>query len=104
MPLAGVWTRTAFMVSWRTLLGVALVLALLGGGLRFFRLGSWSYTGDELAAFEEERSLYAGEPTPEGSQADRLPRLLPLGYLTLYVGDSLFGPDEFGSRVAVALL
>src|SRR5262249_32791328 len=41
---------------------------------------------------------------PMTSQRDRLPRLIPLGYYVHYLDYQLFGRDEFGSRVLMAIL
>jgi hypothetical protein len=87
----------------RVLVAIALGLALLAGGLRFYRLGNWPLHGDELATIDEARALFtplAGAPT---TQIERLPRLVPLGASLLYAGHELFGRDEFGLRVMGAL-
>jgi len=41
---------------------------------------------------------------PTDSQTYRLPRLIPLSFSIHYLGHHLFGRDEFGSRVIIALL
>ena len=84
---------------------VALVaLGLMAGGLRFFRLGNYPFGGDELSTIAETRSLLEKHDGPLTSQLDRLPRLIPLAYLTHALGYRLFGRDEFGSRVLMATL
>ena len=82
----------------------ALLLVILAGSLRFYKLGNWPFAGDETATLAEERSLFASEGTSRDSQTYRLPRIIPLSYLFLHVGNSLFGRDEFGSRVMLAIL
>ncbi|MBY0521843.1 MAG: glycosyltransferase family 39 protein [Gemmataceae bacterium] len=92
------------MTPRRTLLLLILVLAVLAGGLRFFRLGAWPFHGDELA-MQAEVAIFGRGPDPASTlQADRLPRLIPLSYGAQFVSYSLFGSNEFGSRVLPALL
>jgi hypothetical protein len=82
---------------------VALVLMFLAGALRFHKLGDWAFANDELSTIGEERALFErGAAAPE-SQAYRLPRVIPLSYFFHRLGDSLFGRDEFGSRVVTAV-
>src|SRR5947209_2290306 len=88
----------------RPLLLLALTLALLGGGLRFFRLGPWPFAGDELATLTEADSLFGKTVSPPESQTYRLARLVPLSYAIHYADYQLFGRDEWGSRVLIALL
>ena len=84
---------------------VALVaLGLIAGGLRFFRLGDYPFAGDELSTIAETQSLLEKHDGPLTSQLDRLPHLIPLAYLTHALGYRLFGRDEFGSRVLMAIL
>jgi hypothetical protein len=84
------------------LLVLGLSLAALGS--RFFRLGAWPFFGDEMATFLEADSLFRGETGRFDEQIDKLPRMIPLGHAIHYAGYQLFGRDEFGSRVSVALL
>jgi len=92
------------MTDRRSLVLIAAALCLLAAELRFFRLGDWSFHGDELATLDETRSLIAGPDAAANSQIHRLPRLVPVsGYLQLF-GHEVFGRDEFGSRVLPALL
>src|SRR5262249_13092378 len=88
----------------RTLLLLCLALVLLAGALRFYRLGDWPFFGDEVASFDEAQSLVQEHSEPLTTQADRLPRLIPLSYFLLYLDHELFGRDEFGSRVLTAIL
>jgi hypothetical protein len=87
-----------------TTLGTVLALLLLAGVLRFIGLGAWPFANDELATFLEERSLFSASDADPASQIHRLPRIVPLAYGLHHVGTSLFGSDEFGSRVVMALL
>ena len=82
-----------------------IVIALLAGAgtLRFYRLGEWSFEGDELAAFAEDASLFGNDDSPTTSQVYRLPRLTPLAYVVLHSGYLLFGTDERGSRTIMAI-
>jgi predicted membrane-bound mannosyltransferase len=82
----------------------ALLVALLAAVLRFHDLGAWPYSGDETASLHEEDVLFHGVQVPHDSQAYRLPHLIPLSYLALHVSHVLFGSDEWGTRVVVALL
>src|SRR5271154_4018975 len=92
------------MARWKTGLLIALGLAVLAGGLRFIRLGSWPFRGDELAMLQEGTSWLDAEPLDPSSQAYRLPRLIPLSYGFYSLGYKLFGPDELGARICPALL
>jgi hypothetical protein len=92
------------MSNRRATLLIVLVLAVLAGGLRFFRLGDWPFHGDELPTLQETASFVGTFDAPESSQIYRMPRLVPLSYVTHYVGYELFGRDEFGSRSILALL
>jgi hypothetical protein len=76
---------------------------LLAGTLRFYKLGEWPFAGDELGTISEEKGLFDGGAISSDSQAYRLPRLIPLSYLIHHISDSLFGCDEFGSRVMMAV-
>src|SRR5579863_1781334 len=83
---------------------LALVIALLATGLRFYDLGVWPFSGDETATLHEEAVLFHGVHVPQDSQAYRLPHLIPASYLALHISHELFGRDEWGTRVVVALL
>lgn len=82
---------------------IALGLMLVAGSLRFYKLGAWPFAGDELGTIGEERLFFEGGAAGSESQAIRLPRVIPLSYLVHHVGDSVFGRDEFGSRVLMAV-
>jgi hypothetical protein len=92
------------MSTRRTTLFLILALGVLAGGLRFCRLGDWPFHGDELPTLQETASLFGEIDVPSDSQSARLPRLVPLSYTLHYLGYQLFGRDEFGSRVLIALL
>jgi hypothetical protein len=88
----------------RPLLVIALGLFLLAAGLRFFRLGDWSFHGDELAMLTEIDSFATPHDGPLNDQTDRLPRLIPLSYGVQWFGCEVFGRREWGSRAITALL
>lgn len=89
----------------RLLLAAALVgVVLLAGGLRFFRLGAWSFTNDESATLVEDQSLFGADAAPPTDQTYRLPRLIPLAYGIQHIDYLLFGRDEWGSRVLPAVM
>jgi hypothetical protein len=90
------------MTSRRTGLLICVCLTLLAGALRFYRLGDWPFWRDEMETSLEVRSLIESTPLPDG-QNYRLPRLIPLSYSLLTLGQRAFGADEFGSRVLPAL-
>ncbi len=77
---------------------------ILAAGLRFYKLGVWSFAGDELATTREAGALFGLTPVPPGSQFDRLPRIAPLVYAAHQAGYALFGTDEFGARAVPAAL
>ncbi|MDR2441612.1 MAG: hypothetical protein LBE12_19795, partial [Planctomycetaceae bacterium] len=93
---------------------ILIVLALI---LRFYKLGEWSFTGDEIAAQIEARLLFENQPLPESirehpchhpelekSQFYRLPRLIFVAYFVHWLDYRLCGDDEFGSRVFMAIM
>ena len=82
----------------------AICLAVLAAVLRFHSLGVWAYSGDESATLTEERIMFHAQPVPDGDQAYRLPRLIPVSYLLFHAGHTLFGSDERGFRTMSALL
>jgi 4-amino-4-deoxy-L-arabinose transferase-like glycosyltransferase len=84
------------------ILTVALTVAL-ALSLRFYTLGDWSFSGDEVATLQETRALFDGETPPQEAQIERLPRMIPVGYVITRAGYALFGADEFGSRVVPAI-
>jgi hypothetical protein len=92
------------MTRRQTILALTVALALLAGGLRFYRLGAWPFATDESATLVEVDALVRTYPGPETSKYFKLPRLIPLGYLTNELGFQLFGRDEFGGRALMALV
>lgn len=92
------------MSNRRALLLIILSLAVLAGGLRFFRLGAWPFHSDEVATLWETDALFRSADNGLGSQIARLPKLIPLSYVVTETGYELCGRDEFGSRVIFALL
>ena len=86
-----------------TTLCLAAFLVLLAGSLRFYKLGSWSFGPDEVATLQEAASLFQETSLPRESDYYRLPRIIPLGYPIMHSGYTVFGRDEFGSRVVPAL-
>jgi 4-amino-4-deoxy-L-arabinose transferase-like glycosyltransferase len=97
-------TRKPSMTSRRELLLMSLFLGLVAGGLRFYHLGAWPFYGDEVATLAETSDLFENATAPASSQGSRLPRLVPLSYFLHYTGYRLFGWDEWGSRVLLAIL
>jgi 4-amino-4-deoxy-L-arabinose transferase-like glycosyltransferase len=91
-------------VNKRTVILTALALAVLAGGLRFYRLGAWPFFGDELATFNEAQCFSEGSTDQENSQVARISQLIPVSYLVHKADYALFGRDEFGSRALMALL
>jgi hypothetical protein len=83
---------------------IVLALLLLAGALRFYHLGTWQYGGDELASLTEERVMFHGASAPHDSGQYRLPHAVPLGYLTIHMSHTLFGDDERGTRVLMAVI
>lgn len=88
----------------KTRICTTLLLLLVAGALRFYKLGDWPFAGDETATIQEEWSLFHGKAEDRASQDYRLPRIIPLSYLIHHVNDEWFGRDEWGSRVIMALL
>jgi hypothetical protein len=83
---------------------IVVALFLLAGGLRLFRLGHFPFARDETNTIAEARLLFEQNDGPLTGQYDRLPRLIPVAYFIHAVDYRLFGSDEFGSRVAMAVL
>jgi hypothetical protein len=79
-------------------------LLLLATALRFYDLGVWPYSGDETATLNEERVLFHAADVPRETQAYRLSHAIPMSYLAFHISHTLFGDDERGTRVVVALL
>jgi len=86
------------------ILAAVVAVVLLGGALRFHRLGDWPFHADELWTTIEADLLF-DKPDPSlPVPIQRLPRVIPLSYLVHWVGYQCFGRDEWGSRALPALL
>ncbi len=94
---------------------VFLLLVATALGMRFYRLGDWSFGFDELYTTMETRLYFDDDPVPEimldgkpfdreTSQFYRLPKLLCVAYFVQWLDYRLFGDDEFGSRVFPAAI
>ncbi|MDR2441613.1 MAG: hypothetical protein LBE12_19800 [Planctomycetaceae bacterium] len=96
---------------------VAIILIVSALGLRFYKLGEWSFDLDEIATQIETRSLFENQPLPESikdlpyhhpdpekSQFYRLPRLIFVAHFVHWLDYRLCGDDEFGSRVFMAIM
>lgn len=83
---------------------IALALTLFAAVLRFHSLGAWPYSGDETATLQEENVLFHAQEVSHDSQEYRLPHLIPVSYLVFHISHTLFGLDEWGMRVVIALL
>jgi hypothetical protein len=85
-----------------------IAVSLIAGGLRFYRLGNWSFDADEISALIEEQVFFYGKHFADDSQYnnqyERLPRIVPVGYCALHAGYEVFGRDEAGSRVVPAIV
>jgi hypothetical protein len=85
-----------------------IAVSLIAGGLRFYRLGTWSFDADEISALIEEQVFFYGVPFADDAQYNnqyaRLPRIVPVGYFMLHVGYEAFGRDERGSRIIPAIV
>jgi hypothetical protein len=87
-----------------TFLVIIIGLTLLAAALRFHSLGAWPYSADETATLEEESVLFHGLQVDHSSQDYRLPHLIPASYFVFHVSHSLFGLNEWGTRVLTAAL
>ncbi|MDR1052622.1 MAG: hypothetical protein LBL39_00445 [Planctomycetaceae bacterium] len=97
---------------------VFIILVVLALALRFYKLGEWSFTDDEIATQIETRSLFENQPLPETikdhpchnpldhekSQFYKLPRLIFVAHFVHWIDYRLCGYDEFGSRVFMAIM
>jgi hypothetical protein len=79
-------------------------LLLLAAALRFHDLGVWPYSGDETATLHEEKVLFHSDTEPRDSQTYRLSHAIPASYFAFHISHTLFGGDERGTRVVIALL
>ncbi|MDR0608896.1 MAG: hypothetical protein LBG58_02205 [Planctomycetaceae bacterium] len=96
---------------------ITIILIVLALFLRFYKLGEWSFDIDEVATQIEVRSFFDHQPLPESiknhpahhsdlekSQFYRLPRLICGAHFVHWVNNRLFGEDEWGSRVLMAVM
>jgi hypothetical protein len=83
---------------WLALVGV-LVLATV---LRANGLGRWAFASDELGTFNEV-ALFRNPPNPITHPDQAVPRVIPLSMTALDAGHRLFGRDELGCRLLVAI-
>lgn len=83
---------------------IVIGLTFFAAVLRFHSLGAWPFSGDETATLEEESVLFHAQDVSHDDQAYRLPHLIPVSYLVLHISHSLFGLDEWGTRVLIAVL
>ncbi|MDR2116907.1 MAG: hypothetical protein LBP87_11065, partial [Planctomycetaceae bacterium] len=96
---------------------ITIVLIVSALFLRFYKLGEWSFDVDEIATQVETRSLFENQPLPEfvkfnschrpdpeQSQFYRLPRLIFVAHFVHWLDYRLFGYDEWGSRVLMAVM
>jgi hypothetical protein len=85
-----------------------LAILALAAGLRFYKIGAWSFDVDEIGTLIEDRIAFSGEQYPEEpeypQQYGRLPKILPLGYAIQHVGYLIFGRSEETSRLLPAIL
>ncbi|QJX00377.1 hypothetical protein FTUN_8006 [Frigoriglobus tundricola] len=79
---------------------LAAVLALAAAP-RFARLGAWPFAGDEVATLAEADAFSQGDTSD--TPIARLPRAIPLAHTIHSAAHAVFGRDEFGARVAMAL-
>jgi 4-amino-4-deoxy-L-arabinose transferase-like glycosyltransferase len=83
---------------------IALLVMAVAGALRFHRLGDWPFALDEIVTGAEARALFDPLVAPSDSQISRLPKIVPVGHIISWVSVSVFGADEFGSRVGPAVM
>ncbi|MDR1477604.1 MAG: hypothetical protein LBJ00_01545 [Planctomycetaceae bacterium] len=94
---------------------VFLVLVFFAGVLRFYCLGEWSFGFDELFTTLETKIFFGevpvpdeylknGKTQPEETQLYRLPQMMFVSYVIHWSDYKLFGTNEFGSRVLMAVL
>ena len=96
------------MQSTRNLLIGLVIVTVVAGGLRFYRIGAWSFDVDEIASLLEDRLLFDGIPPTDDAKGEgqytHLPQMLPLGYGLQHIDYLLFGRGEGGSRVVPAAM
>lgn len=101
-------------LSFRVLAVLFVLLVAIGTGMRFYKLGEWSFGYDERFTILEahilmgdrdlpEQLLQNGKLKPEYTQYERLPRLVFASHLVHWLDYKLFGEGEFGSRCLMAV-
>lgn len=80
----------------------AIAVCLVAAGVRFARLGTWSFASDEVASILEANSLLGGQPVSD-DPITRLPRMTPLGVVAHGLSFQTFGRDEFAARLPAAI-
>ena len=84
--------------------GLAVAAVVVAAtGLRAAGLGAWPFGSDELGTFDDVRVFY-DPPVPVTHPDQKVPQVIPLSMTLLDFGHRLFGRDERGSRVLVAVL
>jgi 4-amino-4-deoxy-L-arabinose transferase-like glycosyltransferase len=97
------WTGMIDDKGWKSRTIVALLLMAMAGCLRYYRLGDWPFAGDETYTIAEAKIFLNSDRADPDSQLSRLPRIIPLSYAVHAASVWLFGADEWGSRVLLAL-
>jgi hypothetical protein len=82
---------------------VVIVLIIVAGAMRLYKLDTWSFANDEVATIHETDVLFGKGTAPEESPQWRLPRVNCLAYAFHYAGDSIAGRSEFGARLVPAV-
>jgi hypothetical protein len=95
--------------AWRRRLTVALTVALVFGaalGFRLFRLGTWSFWGDELVTFYDGRmilSQHYWNPGPYSPPHEVFIHAAPIGWAILGAWHRVCDGSEFAVRLPVAV-
>lgn len=90
------WTGRRFWLA-------AVTVLVIAAGLRIGGLGRWPFGSDELGTFGDVEAFF--HPPDVITHPDlRVPRVIPLSMIVLDFGHRMFGRDEGGCRVLVALL
>ena len=78
------------------------LLLLLAGGLRFAKLGAWSFAGDEVASVQEADALLDDRAVTD-DPITRLPRATPVGVAVHGSSYRSLGHSEFAARLPAAV-
>ncbi|HJZ56270.1 MAG TPA: glycosyltransferase family 39 protein [Gemmataceae bacterium] len=100
MPVGPVEVRPVFTSRGRVLAAIAVVL--LAAGVRFARLGDWSFAADEAASVQEADVLLDGRPVSD-DPITRLPRMTPVGAAIHGLSYRTLGRSEFAARLPAAV-